>query len=179
MISEGRDVAISEMVQIHIRQKPTPKSVTIKLDIIHRLGTYLLEPKHKSKLKHRARAMSLLGKREVTNSACLFKVYPGKLCESFTIISFRLNRLRIRDHLKIVVLFRCYSQALWAACNTRFSLKQAHRNACADIPHILKHVLPSYPKCRCSRSLQDVVHIRGTRGPSMRAHFDVKLCSHE
>ena len=59
MISEGRDVAISELVQIHIRQKPTPKSVTIKLDIIHRLGTYLLEPKHKSELKHRARAMSL------------------------------------------------------------------------------------------------------------------------
>ena len=59
MMSEGRDVAISEILQMHNRQKPTPKSVTISLDIRHRLGTYLLGPKHQSKLKNRARAMSL------------------------------------------------------------------------------------------------------------------------
>ena len=59
MTSEGRDVAISEMIQLHVRQKPTPKGVAIPLGIRDRLGTYLVNPKNLSELKQRGRAMSL------------------------------------------------------------------------------------------------------------------------
>ncbi|MDG1935900.1 MAG: hypothetical protein P8I83_05725 [Paracoccaceae bacterium] len=47
------------MVQLHVRQKPTPKGVAIPLGIRHRLRTYVVDPQNQSELKHRARAMSL------------------------------------------------------------------------------------------------------------------------
>jgi acyl-CoA thioester hydrolase len=59
MKSDGRKVAISELMQLHVRQKPTAKGITIPLEIKTRLEKYLIEPQHQSDLKQRARAMLL------------------------------------------------------------------------------------------------------------------------
>ena len=58
MTSEGHDVAISEMVQMHVSQNPTPNGVAIPLEIKNRLKIYLVDKEHQVALKHRARAMS-------------------------------------------------------------------------------------------------------------------------
>lgn len=59
MRSNGRRVAISELVQLHVHKKPTPKGIAIPLEIKTQLERYLVEPQHQPNLKLRARTMSL------------------------------------------------------------------------------------------------------------------------
>ena len=46
MASEGHDVAISEMVQMHVCQNLTPNGVAILLEIKKRLRKYLVDKEH-------------------------------------------------------------------------------------------------------------------------------------
>ena len=59
MQSGGHDVAISELMEMHVCQKPTPKGAPIPLDIAARLNELIISDKQKSQIARRARAMRI------------------------------------------------------------------------------------------------------------------------
>ena len=59
MQSGGHDVAISELMEMHVCQKPTPKGAPIPLDIAARLNELIISNSQKSQIARRARAMRI------------------------------------------------------------------------------------------------------------------------
>lgn len=59
MQSNGHDVAISELMEMHVCQKPTPKGAPIPHDIAARLNELIISDTHKSQIARRARAMRI------------------------------------------------------------------------------------------------------------------------
>ena len=59
MKSGGHDVAISELMEMHVCQKPTPKGAPIPLDIAARLNELIISDTQKSQIARRARAMRI------------------------------------------------------------------------------------------------------------------------
>ena len=59
MKSGGHDVAISELMEMHVCQKPTPKVAPIPLDIAARLNELIISDTQKSQIARRARAMRI------------------------------------------------------------------------------------------------------------------------
>jgi acyl-CoA thioester hydrolase len=59
MQSDGHDVAISELMEMHVCQKPTPKGAPIPLDIAARLNELIISDTQKSQIARRARAMRI------------------------------------------------------------------------------------------------------------------------
>ena len=59
MQSGGHDVAISELMEMHVCQRPTPKGVPIPQDIAARLNKLIISDKQKSQVARRARAMRI------------------------------------------------------------------------------------------------------------------------
>ena len=59
MKSMGQDVAISELMEMHVCQKPTPKGAPIPLDIAARLNELIISDTQKSQIARRARAMRI------------------------------------------------------------------------------------------------------------------------
>ena len=59
MQSGGHDVAISELMEMHVCQKPTPKGAPIPLDIAARLNELVISDTQKSQIARRARAMRI------------------------------------------------------------------------------------------------------------------------
>ncbi|MGB0772338.1 MAG: thioesterase family protein [Paracoccaceae bacterium] len=59
MQSGGQDVAISELMEMHVCQKPTPKGAPIPLDIAARLNELIISDTQKSQIARRARAMRI------------------------------------------------------------------------------------------------------------------------
>ena len=59
MQSGGHDVAISELMEMHVCQKPTPKGAPIPLDIAARLNELIISDTQKSQIARRARAMRI------------------------------------------------------------------------------------------------------------------------
>ena len=59
MQSDGHDVAISELMEMHVCQKPTPKGAPIPLDIAARLNELIISGTQKSQIARRARAMRI------------------------------------------------------------------------------------------------------------------------
>lgn len=57
MKSMGQDVAISELMEMHVCQKPTPKGVPIPRNIFTQLETLVLSKDKQSTIAHRGRAM--------------------------------------------------------------------------------------------------------------------------
>ena len=59
MQSGGHDVAISELMEMHVCQKPTPKGAPIPFDIAARLNELIISDTQKSQIASRARAMRI------------------------------------------------------------------------------------------------------------------------
>jgi len=59
MQSDGHDVAISELMEMHVCQKPTPKGAPIPLDIAARLNELIISDTQKPQISRRARAMRI------------------------------------------------------------------------------------------------------------------------
>ena len=59
MHSQGRDVAISELVEMHVQQKPKPHGVEIPQSILDKLLAYEIRPEELSAYKKRSRLMQL------------------------------------------------------------------------------------------------------------------------
>ena len=59
MKSGGHDVAISELMEMHVCQKPTPKGAPIPLDIAARLNELIISDTQKSQIARRARAIRI------------------------------------------------------------------------------------------------------------------------
>ena len=59
MQSDGHDVAISELMEMHVCQKPTPKGAPIPHDIVARLNELITSDTKKSQIARRARAMRI------------------------------------------------------------------------------------------------------------------------
>ena len=59
MQSDGHDVAISELMELHVCQKPTPKGAPIPQDIAARLTELIMSDTQKSQIARRARAMRI------------------------------------------------------------------------------------------------------------------------
>mgnify|MGYP001551555866 FL=1 len=59
MQSGGHDVAISELMEMHVCQKPTPEGAPIPLDIAARLNELIISDTQKSQIARRARAMRI------------------------------------------------------------------------------------------------------------------------
>ena len=59
MQSDGHDVAISELMEMHVCQKPTPKGAPIPHDIAARLNELIISDTQKSQIARRARAMRI------------------------------------------------------------------------------------------------------------------------
>ena len=59
MQSDGHDVAISELMEMHVCQKPTPKGAPIPQDIAARLNELIISDTQKSQIARRARAMRM------------------------------------------------------------------------------------------------------------------------
>jgi hypothetical protein len=59
MQSGGHDVAISELMEMHVCQKPTPKGAPIPFDIAARLNKLIISDTLKSQIARRARAMRI------------------------------------------------------------------------------------------------------------------------
>ena len=59
MQSGGHDVAISELMEMHVCQKPTPKGAPIPHDIAARLNELIISDTQKSHIARRARAMRI------------------------------------------------------------------------------------------------------------------------
>ncbi|NDI03319.1 MAG: thioesterase [Rhodobacteraceae bacterium] len=59
MQSGGHDVAISELMEMHVCQKPTPKGAPIPHDIVARLNELITSDTQKSQIARRARAMRI------------------------------------------------------------------------------------------------------------------------
>ena len=59
MQSGGHDVAISELMEMHVCQKPTPKGAPIPLDIAAHLNELTISDTQKSQIARRARAMRI------------------------------------------------------------------------------------------------------------------------
>ena len=59
MQSGGHDVAISELMEMHVCQKPTPKGAPIPLDIAARLNELIISDTQKSQIARRSRAMRI------------------------------------------------------------------------------------------------------------------------
>lgn len=59
MQSDGHDVAISELMEMHVCQKPTPKGAPIPQDIAARLNELIISDTQKSQIARRARAMRI------------------------------------------------------------------------------------------------------------------------
>ena len=58
-LTAGTFVAISELMEVHVCQKPTPKGATIPLDIAARLNELIISETQKSQIARRARAMRI------------------------------------------------------------------------------------------------------------------------
>ena len=59
MQSDGHDVAISELMEMHVCQKPNPKGAPIPQDIAARLNELIISDTQKSQIARRARAMRI------------------------------------------------------------------------------------------------------------------------
>jgi len=59
MQSGGHDVAISELMEMHVCQKPTPKGSPIPHDIAARLNELIISDTQTSQIARRARAMRI------------------------------------------------------------------------------------------------------------------------
>jgi len=59
MQSDGHDVAISELMEMHVCQKPTPKGAPIPLNIAARLNELIISDTQKPQIARRARAMRI------------------------------------------------------------------------------------------------------------------------
>jgi len=59
MYHEADIVAVSEMMEMHVRQQPTPHGVPIPADIRARLDAALCTEQQRAKLPVRARALQL------------------------------------------------------------------------------------------------------------------------
>ena len=59
MQSDGHDVAISELMEMHVCKKPTPKGAPIPQDIAARLNEVIISDTQKSQIARRARAMRI------------------------------------------------------------------------------------------------------------------------
>ena len=59
MHSDGHDVAISELMEMHVCQRPTLKGAPIPQDIAARLNELMMSDTQKSQIARRARAMRI------------------------------------------------------------------------------------------------------------------------
>ena len=59
MFSKGEEVAVSELVEMHVQQKPSPKGVAIPATILGKMNGYALAPEAQEDLARRSRAMSI------------------------------------------------------------------------------------------------------------------------
>ena len=59
MLSGGQEVAIGELIEMHVQQKPRPKGVAIPEAIMEQMTAYKLDETAQANIARRARAMSI------------------------------------------------------------------------------------------------------------------------
>ena len=59
MFSDGEEVAVSELVEMHVQRKPSPKGVTIPATILEKMNGYVLAPEAQEDIGRRSRSMSI------------------------------------------------------------------------------------------------------------------------
>ncbi len=64
MVSDGREVAVSELIEMHVQQKPIPKGVTIPSTILEKMKGFYLAPEAQENIGLRSRAMSIIRRAE-------------------------------------------------------------------------------------------------------------------
>ena len=66
MVSNAEEVAVSELVEMHVQQQPIPKGVVIPETILEKMKYYALAPEAQEDIARRSRSMSItrqVGKR--------------------------------------------------------------------------------------------------------------------
>ncbi len=59
MVSNGEEVAVSELVEMHVQQKPSPRAVAIPATILQKMNGYALASEVQEDIARRSRAMSI------------------------------------------------------------------------------------------------------------------------
>ena len=66
MVSNAEEVAVSELVEMHVQQQPTPKGIVIPETIFQKMKHYILAPEAQKDIVRRSRSMSIT--RQVGNA---------------------------------------------------------------------------------------------------------------
>ena len=59
MVSNAEEVAVSELVEMHVQQKPIPKGAAIPATILENMKHYALAPEAQEDIVRRSRSMSI------------------------------------------------------------------------------------------------------------------------
>ena len=62
MVSNAEEVAVSELVEMHVQQKPIPKGAAIPATILENMNHYALAPEAQEGIARRSRSMSITRK---------------------------------------------------------------------------------------------------------------------